>query len=138
MAKTLTKPPTRKPASESNIEEKSSSDESVTIKDSDIKMAVKSPKTKIKLSKTKYLPKDPPKQPDLDTDPVEVLKIIPASSPAKPARKSKKLRIMHYKQKAHYFKQKFEGVLLSEIDDCSDTSYSSSEKERGMTYQYRV
>ena len=76
--------------------------------------------------------------PELDNDQVEVLQTIPAPSPAKPARDSKKLRIMHYKQKAHYFKKKFEGVSSSEIDDCSDNYYSSSEKERGMTYQFRV
>ena len=71
MARTSDKPPTHNSASESNIEEnESSSDESVVIQDSDRKMAVKSPKTKIKISKAKSLTKDPPKQPELDTDQV--------------------------------------------------------------------
>ena len=70
-------------------------------------MAVKSPETKTKTSKEKSLTKDPPNLPTLDKDQVEVLQTIPAPYPAKPARKSKKLSIMYYKQKAHYFQKKF-------------------------------
>ena len=125
--RTNEKPTTRNSASKSNIEEsESSSDESVEIQNSDRKMAVKSPKTKTKISKAKSLTKDPPNLPALDNNQVELLQTVPAPYPAKPARKSKKLSIMYYKQKAHYFQKKFEGAT-SDIGVCSDISYSSSE-----------
>ena len=50
---------------------------------------------------------------------------MPAPYPAKPAKVSKKLFMRYYKQKAHYFQNKFEGAT-SDIGACSDISYSSS------------
>ena len=90
--------------------------------------------TKIKTTTKKSLPKDPP---TLDSDQVELLRSVPAPYPAKQAKVSKKLCMRYYKQKAHYFQNKFEGTT-SEIGACSDISYYSSEEEKGMIYNYDV
>ena len=90
--------------------------------------------TKTKTTKTRSLPKDPP---NLDSDQVEVLQTVPAPYLAKPAKVSKKLCMKYYKQKAHYYQKKFEGAT-SKIGACSDISYSSSEEEKGMIYNYDV
>ena len=96
-------------------------------------------KTKTKGQKAKPLPKETTnwsKQPDppaIDSDQVEVLKTIREAYPAKPARASKKVCMRYYKIRAHHCKSKFEGATL-DIGVCRDISYSSSEEERGMTY----
>ena len=115
MARTNDKPTTRKAASKTNIEEKSSSDESVEKHPSDRKMAAKSTttKTKVKTPKAKPSQKDPPdwpKQPDTpasDSDHVEVIQIVQDPYPAKPARATKTLCMKYYTQKAHYYQKKF-------------------------------
>ena len=139
---------TGKAASKLNIEETiSSSDESVESQSSNRKMAAKptktSTKTKQPTPKAKSLPKDTPnrpKQPDpptIDSDQVEVLQIIPPPYPARPAKATKMGSMKYYKQRAYYYQRKFEGAK-SDISDCSDISYSSSEEERGITYHYEI
>ena len=43
----------------------------------------------------------------------------------------------YYKQRTHYYQRKFEGAT-SDIGVCSNISYSSSDEERGLTYDYNV
>ena len=127
MAKTLRKPKTGakaktgKAALKLNIEEEvSSSDESVDTHPSNRKMAAKPTKTsttnKQPTPKAKSLPKDTPnrpKQPDpptIDSDQLEVLKIIPPPYPARPVRETTMESMKYYKQRAHYYQREFEGA----------------------------
>ena len=78
-------------------------------------MAAKSTKSttnKQPIPKAKSLPKDlsyKPKELDpttIDSDQVELVRIIPPKYPARPAEATKMESMKYYKQRAHYYKSK--------------------------------